>query len=511
MKKIFTLCIIACSHASFGQVKISQVYGGGGNPGAAYTQDFIEIFNASLSTVDISNWSIQYASATGPVSPGDWAVTAIPPGNSLIPGSYFLVALASCGTNGVALPVPDISNNAINISNTAGKIALTNNSTPLNGTTACGIDAVVDVIGYGSAATCSETSFASTNGIDNTKSLLRFSGGCTDYNNNAADFIIYTANPRNHSISTNACLTQTPVLTASPNVITRAVTGTNSEYATVFWFGFYLTGFPGSITAWGTNFITGYDNTAGSWNTIIPNNNPEGVKAIITFPFGSFLPDYNADPDGIWPGNITTVNPTGGATMPLQLSVSAAPLNTHDCSLYVPVKLSSFTVQKMKDAVKISWTTEQEINSNHFIIQRSPDEKIWKDIIAVNGAGISNTKINYTATDSNPLAGINYYRLKQVDTDTHFEYSEIRAVLFSTGFEISVNPNPSRNNINVYISKNDNLTAAIVLTDINGKELKKIFTAESIVRVNTAMLSPGIYFVKVVSNGEAETKKIILY
>src|SRR5471032_1064921 len=70
-------------------VVISQVYGGGGNSGALYRNDFIEIFNRSASPVNLTNWSVQYASAAG----SSWAVTALP-AIELQPGQYLLVQQA---------------------------------------------------------------------------------------------------------------------------------------------------------------------------------------------------------------------------------------------------------------------------------------------------------------------------------------------------------------------------------------------------------------------------------
>ena len=82
-------------------VVISQVYGGGGNSGATYTHDFIELRNAGATAVDLTGWSVQYASAAGT----SWQVTTLT--GSLAPGAYFLVQQAA-GTGGsTPLPTPD--------------------------------------------------------------------------------------------------------------------------------------------------------------------------------------------------------------------------------------------------------------------------------------------------------------------------------------------------------------------------------------------------------------------
>src|SRR5882762_5537980 len=98
-------------------IVISQVYGGGGNTGATYKNDFIELFNRGTTSVALTGWSVQYASAAG----SSWQRTNL--GGMLLPGQYLLVQEAA-GTGGtVSLPTPDVTG-TINISATAGKVAL---------------------------------------------------------------------------------------------------------------------------------------------------------------------------------------------------------------------------------------------------------------------------------------------------------------------------------------------------------------------------------------------------
>jgi uncharacterized protein len=119
MKKFFTLVFITLiSLGGFSQVRISQVYGGGGNSGATFNQDYVELYNAGASAVSMDGWSIQYASATGPGGAGNWAVDSFPNGTNIGAGQYFLVALAS-GATGAALPAPDNTNTFINLAATA--------------------------------------------------------------------------------------------------------------------------------------------------------------------------------------------------------------------------------------------------------------------------------------------------------------------------------------------------------------------------------------------------------
>src|SRR5881628_2287206 len=115
------LCVSAFSESS---VVISQIYGGGGNSGAPYRNDFIELFNRSSNAVSVVGWSVQYASASG----STWQVTLL--SGTIQPHSYYLVQQASGGSTGTNLPSADAFG-TISISATAGKVALVISSTAL--------------------------------------------------------------------------------------------------------------------------------------------------------------------------------------------------------------------------------------------------------------------------------------------------------------------------------------------------------------------------------------------
>ena len=188
-------------------LRISQVYGGGGNTGAPYTHDFIEIFNAGTSTVNLTGWSVQYASAAG----SSWT-NLTPLSGSIGPGQYYLIQGAS-GTScsslpcGVPLPAPDVVG-SINLSGTAGKVALVNTTTAQTGTCPTGSQ-IIDFVGFGTTANCYEGS-GPTPAPSNTNSVKRAGNGCTDTDNNAADFSADAPTPRNTASPTNSCGADVP-------------------------------------------------------------------------------------------------------------------------------------------------------------------------------------------------------------------------------------------------------------------------------------------------------------
>ncbi len=175
-------------------VVISQVYGGGGNAGATYTHDLIELFNRGDTTVNLTGWSVQYASATG----STWQVTRL--SGSIAPGQYYLVQEAPGAGGTTHLPTPDAFGD-IALSATAGKVALVNNATALTGACPTGAN-VVDLVGYG-GANCAEG--MSVPASSNTTAVLRKGNGRTETDDNAADFIHTAPNPRNTASPLNPC------------------------------------------------------------------------------------------------------------------------------------------------------------------------------------------------------------------------------------------------------------------------------------------------------------------
>jgi len=173
-------------------ITISQLYGGGGNSGAIYTNDYVELYNPTSDPITITGWSLQYNSAGGTL----WTnLNKQPLGGVIAPGEYYLVSLGSGGTNGATLPAANISG-TINMSATTGKIALVNNSNNLSGDCPLGIDPdIVDFVGYGGSATCREGS-GNAPGPNNTTALFRKNNGGTDTDQNGSDFVTGAPNPR---------------------------------------------------------------------------------------------------------------------------------------------------------------------------------------------------------------------------------------------------------------------------------------------------------------------------
>lgn len=218
---------LAAARAQNGIV-LSQIYGGGGNSGAIYTNDFVELFNPTASSITLAGASIQYASATG----ATYAVFALPSTITLAPGQFYLLQ-AAAGTGGTtALPAPDANltngNGPLAISGTAGKVALVRSTTPLSGAAGCPTadPSVIDYVGFGPTATCSLG--APTAAPANTTAVLR-STPCTPTGNNAADFTVAAPTPRNSATLALTCSgSATPTPLAATGVAAAASQGASA-------------------------------------------------------------------------------------------------------------------------------------------------------------------------------------------------------------------------------------------------------------------------------------------
>ena len=168
------------------------------------------------------------------------------------------------------------------------------------------------------------------------------------------------------------------------------------------------------------------DGVSGSWAAIIPNTLTGGVKAInylniadatpITLSTGSAT---NTSADGIWNG-VSTANPAGDSTRPIVINSIQGTL--------LPVNMLSFKGVSAKEGIKLIWTTSQEINNRHFEIMRAGRDGRYQAIGRVNAMEMPGLLNEYSYIDRQPLNGINFYQLKQVDKDGTTTLSKVITV-----------------------------------------------------------------------------------
>jgi endonuclease G len=170
-------------------VVISQIYGGGGNSGATYRNDFVELYNRGAGPVDLTGWSFQYSPAASNGQP----FLVQPIGGSIGAGQYYLIQLASGGNVGSLLPVDANIIGNINISSTSGKVAIVNSFDALLGGCPIYDPHIMDLVGYGTAD-CSE-GLKTAPTLSNTTADFRKAGGAQDTDVNGDDFLTPPALP----------------------------------------------------------------------------------------------------------------------------------------------------------------------------------------------------------------------------------------------------------------------------------------------------------------------------
>lgn len=230
------------------------------------------------------------------------------------------------------------------------------------------------------------------------------------------------------------------------------------------------------------NYVLLYRNTTAANFTIVPGTTTSVVGNKVFFQVSAT--------------NITdkyyyTIGTKDGATSPL------------------PVVLTDFTAEKKGAMVKTEWHTIYEANSDYFVVQRSQDAVNFTDIATVKASGNSIAKKGYSSMDEKPFNGVSYYRLKLVDTDKQFRYSQIETIEFGSGDEPVIYPNPTNGRITV--DNGDGYNKIIVMDALG----KLVYTGKLEGSSQTFVLdhlSNGEYFVTLIStSGQNKfTSKVVI-
>jgi trimeric autotransporter adhesin len=275
MKSLFTLiaAMICISAFSQNNVVISEVFGGGGGTTTPFKNDFVELYNPTNADIDMTDWSIQYNSATGTNA---YQLTAFT--GKIKAKSFFLIQLGG-GTVGADLPTADIVG-TLNLSATNGKVALVNNKTALAATVEANGAGIVDYLGYGTAnkwegaaALPALTAAVSAERKANMSSTVTTmaaggadvsAGNGYDSNNNNLDFVALAPSPQNTSSPSEGGTTVTPAITLSTASLpfTGVQNGTSSAPLNYTISGANLTG---AITVTATSVFTISKSSAGTY------------------------------------------------------------------------------------------------------------------------------------------------------------------------------------------------------------------------------------------------------
>ena len=179
----------------------------------------------------------------------------------------------------------------------------------------------------------------------------------------------------------------------------------------------------------------------------------------------------------------------------------------------LPVKLLDFKARENHGVVDLQWTTANETGNATFTLERSKDGNVFSPFYTIKGAGTSIREHNYFATDTNPFDIINYYRLKQTDTDGKSTYSITRLVKMTDAKDkFTITPNPVSNTVRLNYNSMS-ATLKFVLSTMEGRVMIKL--EGSIAQINEKLknkvssLNTGIYLVQLIDGEERYSDKII--
>jgi hypothetical protein len=194
------------------------------------------------------------------------------------------------------------------------------------------------------------------------------------------------------------------------------------------------------------------------------------------------------------------------------MSVAASGVNNKSLIIVatvLPVKLGEFTVIEEKGNAVLDWNTYLEVNNKGFEIERSYDAKNFVNIGWVDGQGTSNRETEYIFIDKSPLQQIQYYRLKQVDFDEKYEYSDIKSLsMYNVKSDLYIYPNPLSQNGVLYIGGAGSNNMNVDIYDLKGKLVKSYKNING--DINCVDIESGVYMVRFNENDIIKNIKLLI-
>jgi len=176
----------------------------------------------------------------------------------------------------------------------------------------------------------------------------------------------------------------------------------------------------------------------------------------------------------------------------------------------LPIELTRFEGKQRANEVSLNWTTAAEFDNNYFTIEHATDERGFKAIAKIQGAGNSNEALDYQLMHTRPASGKNYYRLRQTDFDGKYTVSDIIVINFEADLAlINVYPNPTSSQINISINADSTLPTEVNLYDINGKQIEQIIPTQN-TSMDVSSLATGIYYLEMLINGNRIIEKVVV-
>jgi hypothetical protein len=211
----------------------------------------------------------------------------------------------------------------------------------------------------------------------------------------------------------------------------------------------------------------------------------------------------------------------GGANLTGSITSTSTPTAFNSFSLFtlgnlnfaLPVTWVDFEAEVVQQHVQLTWQTATETNTDRFVVERSTNAKDFVRIGSVGAAGNSTSLKAYAFTDRQPVSGVSYYRLRQLDLDGKFDFSPIRSVQFNGitvgDRETTAFPNPFGDFLQVMAPANLEGLAILRLYDWTGAISVEMRTVEPQLTLDTKDLAPGIYLLECEYDGNVQRTKVI--
>jgi hypothetical protein len=274
-------------------------------------------------------------------------------------------------------------------------------------------------------------------------------------------------------------------------------------------------------------------NTGWNFSTLPALSNPLGINGTTNLCVGQsgviyYIPNVTGAISYTWtvPIGVTitqgqgdsliTISTTGGASGNITVAAFngcgfSAPsvLSLINCTL--PIEYLTFAANRIGDKVQLDWSTISETNNKFFSIERSKDCKSFEKIGEIEGAGNSNITLNYLFYDDSPIKEVSYYRIKQVDFDGKFTYSETKSVRFENESIILVYPNPAQNSITIECNKSSSNKYQLELRNPEGQEvLSRSIDFVGTFKIDLSNFADGLYFLTLKNEVEQIQRKLLI-
>ncbi len=181
----------------------------------------------------------------------------------------------------------------------------------------------------------------------------------------------------------------------------------------------------------------------------------------------------------------------------------------------LPVQLINFDGYNKDGVNHLMWQTASEINNAGFDVERMNAQGEFEQIAFVKGHGNTNTLIDYTLDDDKPLMGDNYYRLKQLDVDGHYTYSEVISLYNGEAIAttVSVYPVPVTDAVNVIVRNAQDAAGSLTITNVVGSVMYlsaiDIYEGTTVQKVDMSTFAAGQYFLKVTTGSSTRTIHVV--